>query len=245
MDEQLQGSYKAIFGKSPSAGDMHAFHRVRDALKIKNDDALWSVLFALQYYLTLYERIPADIETRTRTIQEQLSETSRHIAEASMARAHEKLAEAVANASEKVAEEVAGKQRATAQRSLVQWIAGCAVILFTLAGALAFFAYKHGRDSGYAEGIARGTASSKQHEAEEGYKRGRAEGYREAASEKAAAAWANTAEGKLAAGLAKSGALALVAHCTGKGWEVRDGVCIPFADERRNVHGWRLPRPER
>ena len=85
MDEQLQGSYKAIFGKSPSADDVQAFHRIRDALNIKNDDALWSVLFVLQYYVTLYNKIPADIEARARLVQERLSDTSRAIAEASMA----------------------------------------------------------------------------------------------------------------------------------------------------------------
>jgi hypothetical protein len=241
MNEQLQESFKNIFGESPRKGDLEAFYRVRDALKIKNDDALWSVLFALQYYLTLYEKIPADIEARAKQIQAALSDTSKAIAEASMAQAHEKLSIAVANASVKVAEDVAGKQRALASTQLLQWAVVGALLLFVGAGFLAYIVHK----SGYAEGRASGYEEAKKIESEEGYKRGRAEGYRETVNEKAAASWANTAEGKSAAEIARTGVLTMLTRCTAKGWKTKDGFCYPFVDERGQVHGWRLPSNER
>ena len=41
--------------------DRETLYRVRDLLGIGPNDALWSVLFALQHYYTLYERFPAMI----------------------------------------------------------------------------------------------------------------------------------------------------------------------------------------
>ena len=59
--------------------------------------------------------------------------------------------------------------------------------------------------------------------------------------EKAAAAWANTPEGKLAYRFAQSGELQRLAKCQGKGWTVEKGNCFPYALQNKGTSGWRLP----
>jgi len=66
-------------------------------------------------------------------------------------------------------------------------------------------------------------------------------GYTEAKDEKAAAAWANTPEGRLAYRFAQSGELQRLARCNGKGWKVEKGVCYPMQNSDGNVYGWALP----
>jgi hypothetical protein len=78
-----------------------------------------------------------------------------------------------------------------------------------------------------------------------GWEHGRADGYLAAADEKAAAAWANSADGRRAWAMDRNGSLAVLARCGNPGWKVeRKGgrrVCYPHADEDGNVYGWRLP----
>jgi hypothetical protein len=52
-----------------------------------------------------------------------------------------------------------------------------------------------------------------------GFSEGKAQGYTEAVEAKAAASWANTENGKLAYQLAKTGAIKMLAECSGKNWQ--------------------------
>ncbi len=74
----------------------------------------------------------------------------------------------------------------------------------------------------------------------DGYNSGYGIGYKEAKDEKAAAAWANTPEGKLAYRFAQSGELQKILHCQNKGWQVRKGMCLP-AEAGGVVYGWFMP----
>lgn len=74
---------------------------------------------------------------------------------------------------------------------------------------------------------------------------GLAEGYREARDEKAAAAWANTPNGRLALALDKAGGLSPVTACDTAGWwtETREGrrYCFAGPAPNRKTYGWPLP----
>ena len=74
-----------------------------------------------------------------------------------------------------------------------------------------------------------------------GYKAGYGAGYTEAKDEKAAAAWANTPEGRTAYRFAQSGELQRLARCNGKGWQTEKGVCYPHPVPIEGIYGWRLP----
>jgi hypothetical protein len=84
----------------------------------------------------------------------------------------------------------------------------------------------------------------------EGFKAGYTSGYDKAKDEKAAASWANTAEGKAARGLARAGSIKVLSTCNAPGWEVGvgpDGArwCYPRQSSlREEPTGWKLPQQE-
>ena len=58
----LDDSFAKLLGRQPSDTERQQLYKVRDALGLKNNDALWLVLMALQHYDTLYAGIPASIK---------------------------------------------------------------------------------------------------------------------------------------------------------------------------------------
>ena len=114
----------------------------------------------------------------------------------------------------KTLNDVAG---AVATKAAMQWVTAGVVV----AGLLAVFSggtgYLLGRDAGNAMG------------------------YAEAREESAAAAWANTPEGRAAYQLAKAGSIEKLARCTGPGWKVTDGFCYASAAKDGKVYGWKVP----
>ena len=76
--------YQSVTGEAPDEDSMQRMRRVGDALGLKNNDALWSILAALDYYLQLYETIPDDIrdagDFALQTWQKQATEANRQIA---------------------------------------------------------------------------------------------------------------------------------------------------------------------
>jgi len=57
----LAALYESITGASPDDDSLQRMRRVRDALGLNDNDALWSILAVLEYYLRLYDTIPEDI----------------------------------------------------------------------------------------------------------------------------------------------------------------------------------------
>lgn len=62
---------------------------------------------------------------------------------------------------------------------------------------------------------------------------------------RAAAEWAGTAEGELAYAYAEKGLLLPILGCRWKGWEKRDGRCVPYPAEKDDqgyiFEAWRMP----
>ena len=59
---ELEDSFAKLLGRQPTDADRQRLYRVRDALGLKNNDALWLVLMALQHYESLYADIPNSIK---------------------------------------------------------------------------------------------------------------------------------------------------------------------------------------
>jgi hypothetical protein len=55
-------AFARLLGRQPSDAEREQLHRLRAELGLRGNDALWLVLVALQYHLTLYQSIPARIE---------------------------------------------------------------------------------------------------------------------------------------------------------------------------------------
>lgn len=59
---ELDDSFAKLLGRQPTDRERQELYRVREALGLKNNDALWLVLMALQHYQSLYAGIPASIK---------------------------------------------------------------------------------------------------------------------------------------------------------------------------------------
>lgn len=206
----LDDSFAKLLGRQPSDAERQSLYRVRDALGLKNNDALWLVLMALQHYQGQYEKFPQAIAQAAKDTLVNFKVTADATVKASAEAAKADLAQAVAAAAQEVAHNTSAKQ-------MWRWAAGCIAVAVLCVGLFGWYMHSSGKESG--------------HQA----------GYAEARDEKAAASWANTAEGRLAYRFAQSGELQRLANCNGKGWKVEKGVCFPMKDESGYVHGWVLP----
>ena len=199
---ELETSFAMLVGRQPSDKDRQDLYRVRDALKLKANDALWSVLFMLQHYEWLYSRHPAAIGEAVKEVTKTVRETALAQARAAAAETTKALAHAVAEAATASAKRAAGAQ-------MLKWTVGCMIAATVCLSAISWWAHGRGERTGYAIG----------YEA--------ARGRYESAS--AMASWANTSEGQVAYRLAKAGNLWELATCSGHGWFQRDGACYAGA----------------
>lgn len=173
---------------------------------------------ALQHYQDQYELFPKAIALAARETLASFKETADTMILASAEATKADLAKAVV----KTAQDVANY---TAQKQMYQWAAGCLAVAFLAFGLFGWYlhstAYEAGYNSGY--GV----------------------GYAEAKDEKAAAAWANTPEGKAAYRLAQAGSISSLIYCKQPGWKAANGICYPHSVTKRNgsteIYGWRLP----
>ena len=210
----LDDSFAKLLGRQPSDAERQNLYRVRDALGLKNNDALWLVLMALQHYQGQYEKFPQAIAQSAKDTLVNFKVTADATVKASAEAAKADLAQAVAAAAQEVAHNTSAKQ-------MWQWAAGCIAVAFLCFGLFGWHMHSEGSTSGYSLGY--GT------------------GYNEAKDEKAAAAWANTPEGRTAYRFAQSGELQRLARCSGKGWKVEKGACYPYPVPNEGTYGWRLP----
>ena len=217
-DSSLDDSFAKLLGRQPSDAERQQLYRIRDALELKNNDALWLVLMALQYYQDQYERFPKAIALAASETLISFKETADTMIQASAEATKADLAKAVV----KTAQDVANY---TAKKKMYQWAAGCLVVAFLTFGLFGWFLHSKAYDAGYNSGYG--------------------VGYIEAKDEKAAAAWANTPEGKTAYRLAQAGSISALIHCNQPGWKIENGGCYPYSfikkDGSTAIYGWHLP----
>ena len=125
MSDGLSSSFERLVGRKPSDGQRRHLYEVKEALQIGDNDALWSVLAALEHYEGLYSEHPARIAEVTRRA---LADVQRGFAEAAKVearRAQRKLAELVAASAMKIAD-----QRTRVARQQGVAVAAAASVLF-------------------------------------------------------------------------------------------------------------------
>lgn len=209
----LDESFAKLLARQPTDAEKQELYHVRDALGLRNNDALWLVLMALEHYRTLYREVPGQIAKAASATLTEVQAT----ADATMRASAEATKRDLTRAVEKTAHEVA---RNTSRKQMLKWAAGCVAVVALAMGGIAWAAR------------------------EAGYQHGYATGYAAAQDEKAAAAWANTPEGKLAYRLAEAGSLRALATCASPGWQVDKGYCRPYTVRQGKdelVYGWALP----
>jgi len=160
----LDDSFTKLLGRQPSDAERQRLYRVRDALGLKNNDALWLVLMALEHYEQLYAGIPERIEAAAK-------KAARSAAAQAQADVNSAIASLIPTVESAVRQ---GARWALAQealgRSMLTLIAGCVItgIVFAIGmlyGARVFSAAAAGQ-FGWAEfwtqigwAIALGTAA--------------------------------------------------------------------------------------
>ena len=61
MAEPLETSFQKLTGRTPTEADRERLYRAKNALGLPDNDALWLLFIALDYYQLLYEKIPSQI----------------------------------------------------------------------------------------------------------------------------------------------------------------------------------------
>lgn len=207
-------AYRQINGHDPSPEKILEFERTCTALQTTSTDAFLCVLVALDHYENLYATIPIKIK---KSLDETLKGLQCAIdmqARESVDAVQTSLIESVSKAAHEVAKDMGVKQK-------WQWICGTVIAMCLTTGTLAWYFHTIGRQDGYGLGYAIG--------------------HQVARDEIAAAAWANTQEGKLAYQLATNARISDFVNCSGNGWQVKNAICYPFASADGKVTGWRLP----
>lgn len=189
------------------------FIQLGKALGIKNNDALWLILMALQYHQTQYSEFPALIRQAASDTLVDVKKAADAAMGASAGEATAALVKTVADTAQDIADNTSKKQ-------MWKWAAGCIAISFLCVSFLTWYvystAYKAGVNSGYGAG------------------------YANAVDEKAAAAWANTPEGRSAYKLAQAGSISILVRCNQPGWMIENGAYYAKSSEDGKIYGWKL-----
>ena len=193
-------AFATLKNRQPTDQERQRLMRERDALGVKDNDALWRLLVVLGHYETLYAEIPTRIAKVASDVTDNVKAAAEAELKAAAARTRAELAKSVAQTALDIAD-----RRASVKR--LQWITSCAFVLGVMFLTIGTISFRTGLGKGDASGYDRGLAATR--------------------DEKAAAAWANTPEGQLAYGFAKAGSLRELATCGGRGWVKREGVCYP------------------
>lgn len=110
MDD-IESSFKALLGRQPSDKEVERLYRVKNALNIRDNDAMWMILMALESYDTLYSKYPALIAGQVDVVIEKQRELIAEIVDAESKKALSTLSSAVAQTSQLVAMQVADTAR--------------------------------------------------------------------------------------------------------------------------------------
>jgi hypothetical protein len=146
MSDDLDESFAKLLARQPTDTERQRLYQVRDALRIKDNDALWLILMALEHHRTLYETIPNAIGETAKTVLVDVRNAADVEIRASAETTKADLARAVATAASEVA-------RNTSRKQLWQWaVAALAMALFTVT-AVGVLAFSRGRTAGYQQGL--------------------------------------------------------------------------------------------
>nr|WP_172693398.1 hypothetical protein [Pseudomonas fluorescens]AWH58501.1 Putative mobilization protein MobE [Pseudomonas fluorescens] len=147
MDD-IESSFKALLGRQPSEKEVERLYRVKNALNIRDNDAMWMILMALESYDTLYSKYPALIAGQVDVVIEKQRELIAEIVDAESKKALSTLSAAVAQTSHLVATKVANTARWQAWGwvcvGLIAFGALCLTAGFVLgSGNMPFWALTH------------------------------------------------------------------------------------------------------
>jgi len=80
---KLDDSFSKLLGRQPTDDERQKLYRTKDAFELKDNDAFWLIIMALQHYELLHENIPASIAKAAKISAENAAEQAQaHLEEA-------------------------------------------------------------------------------------------------------------------------------------------------------------------
>ena len=123
MADAPDTSFGRLFGRAATATEKERLHHLQKSLGFRDDDAIWSILMALQYYDSLYSQYPKAIGAEASRIFGDVKAAAEASLKASIATARADLAKAVGSVA-----------RDVARRESIRWgVAGMALGVLLLA----------------------------------------------------------------------------------------------------------------
>jgi hypothetical protein len=208
--------YERIVGRPPSAEQADRIRKLGTALFINNNDALWSILVALEYHQSLYAEVPAQIAAQRAAAQKEVQK----IAQDAMSKSVAELRAANERAGAELTSAIA--RRVAVNVSDRKWLFAGAVSL----GAVAFVLVSTvGFQIGVRSGRAESLLEAKQ-----------LAGWAESQEGRAAKALSDSGELGVLLRCDRAGWEVVISK-TG------DRVCFPSAEKKKNGRqsGWVLP----
>ena len=222
----LETAFLTVYGREPKPEETNRFNRLAKELGIRENDAIWSIVFLLGHHLELTEGLPERMDAITRRTLadfgagvQKRSETAETELRAVRARIEETVSSTVVKSAEReIARAAQAVAKHTAARSWLQWLGGSAVVgMVILAGAFHW-----------------------------GYSDGKSVGYASALDVKEASSWAATPLGQAAFRLDRNGDLAHLVRCDQDGWKIEKTTqggkgCFVRTGPDERVMGWLIP----
>lgn len=233
FDEYLKGQL--------NQESLQRLKEIQSLTRIRDNDALWLILIALESYLVTYQKIPRMISESAETIftnlTKNLNEAANFSLQKSLCASHEYISKAISDISNKVVYKVA--------KESIFIISAAAVLISAFIIVMFFFAFGLGFSAGEKD-LTKKTYNQLYNKAKEeyasGFKDGEDAGYKRSYDEKAAASWANTPEGRLSYTFSRTSQYSNLIKCDLPGWFIKDGFCYPNKAENGALYGWQLPR---
>ncbi|ARN83956.1 hypothetical protein [Methylocystis bryophila] len=117
MDEATTplSSFERMLGRAATERERVQLRRVQAELGLRENDALWLVIFALQYYEGLYRQFPKAIAAEANRVLAETRTAAEATIRAGAESAKADLAKAIATTAREVARDVA-------RRQMIQWL---------------------------------------------------------------------------------------------------------------------------
>ena len=108
-------SFERMLGRAATERERDQLRRVQVELDLRENDALWLVIFALQYYEGLYRQFPKAIAAEAQRVLSETRATAEATIRAGAESAKADLAKAIAITAREVARDVA-------RRQMIEWL---------------------------------------------------------------------------------------------------------------------------
>jgi len=146
-DKLLGEKYRALLGDDATDEEIMELYRVAEVLQISPMDSVWTIIFALRYYQTLYKQIPGQIAQASAKTCEQVRSAADKEIELAVAKSQKKLADVVVKSAETIAVDSTKKYAA-------RWISVSVISILLSLLVVGFSAFWAGKQSGQAAGFA-------------------------------------------------------------------------------------------